>query len=136
MRACDVYAGHQHLHLRDEEQARTGIAEVEKGTEQWCLHFLHHACRTRVRDEAQFQSHKNEQTLLHFLIPLSILPFGTAVASEYGEIRVYLQRSGTPIEPLDMLDAAHARSEDMILVTNNIREFDRVPDLDVENCVE
>jgi len=35
-----------------------------------------------------------------------------------------------------MLDAAHARSEDMILVTNNIREFDRVPDLDVENCVE
>ena len=79
---------------------------------------------------------KNEQALLRFLVPLSILPFGTAVASEYGEIRVYLQRSGTPNEPLDMLDAAHARSEDMILVTNNIRELDRVPDLDVENCVE
>ena len=39
---CDVYAGHQHLHLRDEEQAGAGIAATEKGTEQRCLHFLHH----------------------------------------------------------------------------------------------
>ena len=39
---CDVYAGHQHLHLRDEEQAGTGIAATEKGTEQRRLHFLHH----------------------------------------------------------------------------------------------
>ena len=38
---------------------------------------------------------------------LSILPFGTAAASEYGEIRAYLQRSGAPIGPLDMLIAAH-----------------------------
>ena len=48
----------------------------------------------------------------------------------------YLQHSGTPIGPLDMLIAAHARSEDMILVTNNVREFERVPDLEVENWVE
>ena len=79
---------------------------------------------------------KNEQALLRFLVPLSVLPFGTAAASEYGEIRAYLQRSGTPIGPLDMLIAAHARSEDMILVTNNVREFERVPALEVENCVE
>ena len=78
---------------------------------------------------------KNEQALLRFLVPLSILPFGTAAASEYGEIRAHLQ-SGTPIGPLDMLIAAHARSEDMILVTNNVREFERVPDLEVENWVE
>lgn len=76
---------------------------------------------------------KNEQALLRFLIPLSILPFGAAAASEYGEIRSYLQDRGTPIGPLDMLIAAHARSEDMILVTNNVREFARVPDLVVEN---
>lgn len=79
---------------------------------------------------------KNEQALLRFLVPLSILPFGAAAASEYGEIRAYLQRSGAPIGPLDMLIAAHARSEDMILVTNNVREFERVPDLEVENWVE
>ena len=79
---------------------------------------------------------KNEQALLRFLVPLRLLTFGTAAASEYGEIRTYLQSSGTPIGPLDMLIAAHARSEDMILVTNNVREFERVPDLDVENWVE
>ena len=79
---------------------------------------------------------KNEQALLRFLVPLSILPFGTAAASEYGEIRAHLQRSGTPIGPLNMLIAAHARAEDMILVTNNVCKFECVPDLEVENWVE
>ena len=73
---------------------------------------------------------KNEQALLRFL------PFGAAAASKYGEIRAYLQSGGTPIGPLDMLIAAHARSEGMTLVTNNVREFERVPDLEVENWVE
>lgn len=79
---------------------------------------------------------KNEQALLRFLIPLTVLPFGAAAASEYGTIRTYLQNKGTPIGPLDMLIAAHARAEDMILVTNNVREFERVPGLEVENWVE
>lgn len=76
---------------------------------------------------------KNERSLLKFLLPLSILPFGAAAASEYGEIRAYLQKRGTPIGPMDMLIAGHARAEDLILVTNNIREFERVPGLEVEN---
>ena len=76
---------------------------------------------------------KNEQALLRFLIPLAVLPFGAAAASEYGAIRAYLQSNGTPIGPLDMLIAAHAKAEDMILVTNNVREFERVPELDIEN---
>lgn len=79
---------------------------------------------------------KNEQSLLKFLLPLSILSFGPAAASAYGEIRAYLQRSGTPIGPLDMLIAGHARAENLILVTNNIREFERVPDLKLENWAE
>src|SRR5699024_6888243 len=58
---------------------------------------------------------KNEQALLRFLAPLSVLPFGAAAASEYGEIRAYLQSRGTPIGPLDMLIAAHARVEGMTL---------------------
>ena len=72
---------------------------------------------------------KNEQALLRFLAPLSILPFGAGAASE-------LQSQGTPIGPLDMLIAAHARAERMILVTNNVREFERVPDLEIENWAE
>lgn len=76
---------------------------------------------------------KNEQALLRFLVPLSILPFESAAASEYGEIRAYLQRQGTPIGPLDMLIAGHAKSERLILVTNNVQEFERVPQLKIEN---
>ena len=79
---------------------------------------------------------RNEQSLLRFLLPLSILPFGPAEASESGEIRTSLQKKGTPIGPMDMLIAAHARSEGLILVTNNIREFERVPDLELENWAE
>lgn len=79
---------------------------------------------------------RNEQALLRFLVPLSILPFGAAAASEYGEIRAYLQRQGTPIGPLDMLIAGHAKAENLILVTNNVREFERVPDLEIENWAE
>lgn len=79
---------------------------------------------------------KNEQALLRFLVPMSILPFGAAAAAEYGEIRADLQRRGTPIGPLDMLIAGHARAENMILVTNNVREFARVPGLELENWAE
>jgi tRNA(fMet)-specific endonuclease VapC len=79
---------------------------------------------------------KNEQALLRFLAPLSVLPFGAAAASEYGAVRAYLQSRGTPIGPLDMLIAAHARVEGMTLVTNNMREFERVPELDLENWAE
>lgn len=79
---------------------------------------------------------KNEQALLRFLAPLSVLPFGAAAASEYGEIRAYLQSKGTLIGPLDMLIAGHARAEELILVTNNVREFERVPDLEIENWAE
>lgn len=79
---------------------------------------------------------KNEQALLRFLAPLSILPFGSSAATEYGEIRAYLQSQGTPIGSLDMLIAGHARAEKLILVTNNVGEFKRVPELEVENWAE
>lgn len=79
---------------------------------------------------------KNEAALLRFLLPMSILPFGPVAASEYGELRAYLQSKGTPIGPLDMLIAGHAKAENMVLVTNNIREFARVPSLQLENWAE
>ena len=79
---------------------------------------------------------KNEQALLRFLAPLSILPFGPAAAFEYGEIRSYLHSHGMPIGPLDMLIAGHARAENLVLVTNNVREFERVPELEIENWAE
>ena len=79
---------------------------------------------------------KNEQALLRFLLPFSVLPFGPDAASEYGAIRDYLQAQGTPIGPLDMLIAGHAKAEGAIFVTNNVREFQCVPGLEIENWAD
>ncbi len=79
---------------------------------------------------------QNERALLRFLVPLSVLPFGAGAASEYGAIRAFLQNNGTPIGQRGMLIAAHANSEGLVMVTNNVREFERVPGLEIENWAE
>lgn len=76
---------------------------------------------------------QNEQSLLRFLLPLTVVPFGESAAIEYGKIRDYLQKQGTLIGSLDTLIAGHAKAEYATLITNNTREFERVPDLKVEN---
>ena len=77
----------------------------------------------------------NRIALLEFLVPFSILDFDQRAAAEYGRIRSSLQSKGTPIGPMDLLLAAQARSRDLVLVTNNEREFKRVDGLRVENWV-
>ena len=76
---------------------------------------------------------RNGIALFKFLAPLEIIPYGEGAAKEYGWIRMELERSGRRIRDLDMLIAAHALSLDCSLVTNNEREFRRVPSLRVEN---
>ena len=71
--------------------------------------------------------------LAAFVAQVHILPFGPDAAHHYGEIRAALERLGTPIGGNDLLIAAHARAIGATLVTNNRREFDRVPGLSVEN---
>lgn len=79
---------------------------------------------------------QNRAALQQFLIPLEILVFDPQAAQAYGTIRADLERKGQVIGSLDMLIAAQAQSHGVILVTNNIREFSRIPDLRVENWVE
>ena len=67
------------------------------------------------------------------LSALEVLPFEPPADRHYGEIRQDLERRGTPIGPNDLLIAAHARALDLMVVTANMREFSRVPDLRVEN---
>ena len=76
---------------------------------------------------------ENQQALDQFLIPLAILPFDYDASIVYGRIRVYLEAQGTPIGSLDTLIAAHAVSQGLTLVTSNMGEFERVPDLYVED---
>jgi tRNA(fMet)-specific endonuclease VapC len=68
-----------------------------------------------------------------FCSRLEVLPYGPKAAMHYGQIRMALERQGTPIGVNDLHIAAHARSEGLVLVTNNRREFDRVPALQVED---
>ena len=76
---------------------------------------------------------RNRAAITLFLSAISILPFGSDAAEEYGAVREDLERKGTPIGPMDMLIAGHARSRGLILVTNNTREFFRVNELEVED---
>lgn len=78
-------------------------------------------------------SARNRQALDKFLAPLDILPFDEAAMRRYGVLRSHLERKGTPIGALDQLIAAHALVVDAVLVTNNVREFERVAGLRLEN---
>lgn len=79
---------------------------------------------------------KNISALNQFLIPFEIFNFDYNATTEYGKIRSILEKEGIPIGPLDTLIAAHAKSLNYTLVTNNEREFRRVEGLEVENWVE
>ena len=76
---------------------------------------------------------KNQQALDKFLTPLEILNFNHLAAVAYGKIRAELEKKGSPIGPLDTLIASHAMSLNMTLVTNNEKEFERIPNLKIEN---
>jgi tRNA(fMet)-specific endonuclease VapC len=76
---------------------------------------------------------KNKEALEKFLTPIEVIDFGYDATVEYGKIRSELERKGVPIGPLDMLIAAHAMSLDVTLVTNNVREFERIPELKIDN---
>jgi tRNA(fMet)-specific endonuclease VapC len=79
------------------------------------------------------QPEQNRMALTQFIAPLEILPYDDEAAQCYGDLRVHLEKQGTPIGALDMLIAAHALSVACTLVTNNEKEFIRVPELKIVN---
>ena len=93
------------------------VAELEYG-----------ASKSRQRDQ-------NRTALRNFLSPFEIIPFNTHDAEIYGIIRADLERRGELIGPYDMQLAAQALTRDLILVTNNTAEFNRIKKLKVENWV-
>ena len=76
---------------------------------------------------------KNRIAMSLFLSAITVLDFDGEAAEAYGQIRAELERKGTPIDPMDLLIAGHARSQGLILVTNNTREFARVTGLRIED---
>ncbi len=69
------------------------------------------------------------------LSALEILPLASPVDHRYAEIRHHLAQQGTPVGPNDLLIAAHVLATDLTLVTANVREFERVPSLRIENWI-
>lgn len=80
-------------------------------------------------------SERNKQALNKFLSPLEILPYDEQAIWHYAKLRQYLQSTGKTIGSLDMLIAAHALALDVVLVTNNIKEFERIDGLKLDNWV-
>jgi len=78
------------------------------------------------------QPHKLDG-LERWMMRWQVLDLTSIEAEVYAGVRAMLERAGEPIGPLDTLIAAHAIAQDLILVTNNTREFRRVPGLRVEN---
>jgi tRNA(fMet)-specific endonuclease VapC len=76
---------------------------------------------------------QNRIALLEFLFPFLLIDFDQMAAVQYGLIRASLEAQGKPIGPMDMLLAAQAKSMDLILVTNNEKEFRRIEGLKLEN---
>ncbi|HYF64376.1 MAG TPA: type II toxin-antitoxin system VapC family toxin [Herpetosiphonaceae bacterium] len=79
---------------------------------------------------------QNQAALEQFLLPLNIVDFDYAAAIAYGRIRAHLEGHGTPIGAMDMLIAAQALSANLTIITNNTREFNRIPSLRMLNWLE
>ena len=75
----------------------------------------------------------NLTAIEHFVSRLDVLPFEAKAAAHYGQVRAELERAGTPCGPHDMQIGGHARSQGLIIVTNNMREFSRMSGIRVEN---
>ncbi len=91
--------------------------------------------------ELEYGAYKSQQTdrnrvaFNQFLMPLEIVPFDERATQNYGQLRSQLERQGIVIGSMDMLIASQALSLGLILVTNNVREFSRIPDLVIENWI-
>ena len=85
---------------------------------------------------AKRQSPALTQRVEAILTALEILPLDAPADARYAQLRWHLEAAGTPIGPNDMLIAAHALAEGYTLVTANLGEFARVPNLPVCNWLE
>jgi len=115
-RPAEVFMHLEHLHAGEVGISSITAAELRYGVEK-------------------SGSQRNAQALEKFLAPLDVLPFDEVAARRYGALRSGLERAGRPIGALDQLIAAHALALEVVLVSNNIREFERVPGLALENWV-
>tara|TARA_B100000315_G_scaffold212967_3_gene210644 strand:- start:372 stop:773 length:402 start_codon:yes stop_codon:yes gene_type:complete len=123
---CIYVINNRPTHLRDTfnrqkehlSLSAVSLAELQYGAEK----------STRAED--------NLAVVESFATRLEVLAFDQKAAAQSGSIRAELAKAGTPIGPYDVMIAGHARSEGLILVTNNVREFSRVDGLRLQNWAD
>ena len=85
--------------------------------------------------EKSLNTDKNLEAVEEFVSHLDVLPYDAKASQHYGQIKAALEKKGQIIGENDIHIAAHARSHGLILVSNNVREFKRAPNLVLENWV-
>ena len=101
---------------------------------QMCISAITHA-ELMHGVEKSTQPEHNLRQVEDFISRLDVLEYDVKAASHYGDIRASLEKLGKPIGINDLHIAGHARSESLILVTNNLKEFERVSGLRLENWI-
>ncbi len=86
--------------------------------------------------EKSAKQKQNREIVESFCSRLTVLNFDEKASWNFGEIRADLERQGTPIGPYDLMIAGHARSQSLVLNSNNLREFSRVPGLRTVNWID
>ena len=129
-----MYAGHRPLRVPHQAFAADHTTSVNERL------FYFRDRRRRATDWcgkiARIQTRTNRQALLDFLSVVRILPVDEQVVETYGDVRAYLETNGQRIGPHDTWIAAHALALELPLVTNNTREFSRVPELVIDNWLQ
>jgi tRNA(fMet)-specific endonuclease VapC len=106
----------------------------QRGCDRVCTSLI-------VAAELRFGARKRGSSVLtskvnDLLASMPVLSVEAGVDDVYARIRLALEQAGTPIGPNDLLIAAHALDQDLVLITDNLNEFRRVPDLQVENWLD
>ncbi len=104
------------------------------GRDQICLSIVTYA-ELKYGAERSSSKKMNHEIIDEFAARLNMLLWDEEAANHYAEIRYYLEKKGTPIGNMDLMIASHALSRGYKLVTNNQKEFNRVPGLKVENWI-
>jgi Predicted nucleic acid-binding protein, contains PIN domain len=86
--------------------------------------------------EKSVKQEKNLEMIKNFLLPFEIVPFEDTASVWYGKTRASLEKNGTPIGPNDLIIAATVLDKQGVFVTNNVKEFSRINQLNIENWVE
>lgn len=99
-----------------------------------CISSITEAELVHGAEKSQCREH-NLRVVADFVSRLEVLPYDSHAAAHYGDIRATLERQGQPIGVNDVHIAGHARSQGLIVVTNNVKEFERVDGLRLENWI-